>query len=158
MATLDENAKPNKLGTAKRFIRNCRIKPYGRTRAVKAYQKYAWIFLLAAGLLGGAGPAFFNRAGALFGIGVNDASLPVGLFFLGFTILTVAISLTAFRHGRKWAWYLLWYVPIVYAVSGYSQVIVGQVGWGIFSTLVIPLLGLLLPYRKFFPRKVPISR
>ncbi len=85
-------------------------------------------------------------------IGVHDANLFVGLFFSGFIILTIAISLTSFRHGKKWAWYSLWYVPIIYAVADYTQITGGQVGWGIFSTLAIPLLGLLLPCRKFFPK------
>ena len=81
-----------------------------------------------------------------------------GLSTLGFAILGISITLTGYRKGERWTWYASWYLPVF------------GLGWGatepaailhladlppffIPLLLIVMFLGLLLPYRKFFPRK-----
>ena len=106
----------------------------------KAYEKYAWILL--------------------FLIGIVDAPVAFILLFterdvlfLGFVVTTVLISATSYRKGKKWAWYLLWYVPVVFVISTYQQYVDGSAPLAAtVPFVIISLLGLLLPYRKFFPK------
>ena len=82
---------------------------------------------------------------------VNDGISGVGLAVFG-----MIVSLTSYRKGEKWAWYISWSMPIgilaaqlnVYALTGSVMVIYLTVAFTIVS-----LLALLLPYRQFFPRK-----
>jgi len=83
---------------------------------------------------------------------VDDGISGVGLAFFGMTV-----SLTSFRRGEKWAWYVSWSMPIgilaaqlnVYLLTGSVLVIV----LGVVFVLV-SLLALFLPYRQFFPKKM----
>jgi len=73
---------------------------------------------------------------------------------LTLAILIIAISLNSYRKGEKWAWYLFGLLPvtsIVYLTVNelYGVSIVGFAA----PFIVLYLLGLLLPYRKFFPKK-----
>lgn len=81
-----------------------------------------------------------------------------GLSDLGFASFIIVISLTAYRGGQKWAWYAFWIIPLYFlswiALSFYliptssSSLILPLT---LFTTL--SLIGLLLPFRKFFPTK-----
>ena len=121
-------------------------------RAEKAYEKHAWILLLAT--------AVFSMILALL---ITFAPLQacfvcnpeatgfisgLGTFFVGTNIFGIAIILKAYRRGQKWAWYTLLFYPIIFAIHG--SFIIFELPLAIVS-----LLGLLLPYRKFFPRKEP---
>lgn len=82
-----------------------------------------------------------------------------GLSLLGFAIFGIAIALTGFRRGEKWAWCVLWYFPVLLvgqALSNYYAVPYPVETAPVFVVgpfLIISLLGLLLPIRKFFPRR-----
>lgn len=80
----------------------------------------------------------------------------VGMLKTSWSLLVLAITVTGFRRGEKWAWYTLWLAPAL------------LVGQGIFNSLflddfkemlqwipitTLSLVGLFLPYRKFFPRQ-----
>ena len=72
------------------------------------------------------------------------------------SLLVIAITLTAYRRGKKWAWYAMWLMPVVLVTQGiFDSVFLGDVNemlkW--IPTTIVSLLGLLLPYRKFFPGK-----
>ena len=90
-------------------------------------------------------------AGFLASTLVDDGISGVGLAVFG-----MIVSLTSFRRGEKWAWYVSWSMPIgilaaqlnVYLLTGSVLVIV----LGIVFVLV-SLLALFLPYRQFFPTK-----
>jgi hypothetical protein len=99
----------------------------------KVYEKYAWILLLAIGViilvtavphafgintdpetverisgmalneLKDSNPAFFNLHIFYFSFG--------GLSDLGVAFFITTISLTAYRKGDKWSWYALWFIP-----------------------------------------------
>jgi hypothetical protein len=79
-----------------------------------------------------------------------------GISGVGLAIFGMIVSLTSFRKGEKWAWYVSWSMPIgilaaqlnLYVLTGSAMVIV-------LATVFIlaSLLALFLPYRRFFPKK-----
>lgn len=75
-----------------------------------------------------------------------------GLALIGLTVFGLAIILNSYRKGERWAWYTLWYYPILFAsiFANYSS----DAYWAANSSLflVLSLIGLLLSYRKFFPK------
>ena len=120
-------------------------------RKEKAYEKHAWIFLFLLGIV--FFPVIFYN---LVTEPRDDANL-VSLL-LGFAVTTILISSTSYRKGKKWAWYLLWYVPAFWVIAGYLQYASGgQIPLVTIILSPVPVLGLLLPYRKFFPKKQPVS-
>jgi hypothetical protein len=144
----------------------------------RVYEKYAWVLFLALGLLW----VVTGLTQVLLPEGLIEmdaqlvadiswselkASSPVatelvrflygqmGLLKTSWSFFVLAITLTGYRRGEKWAWYTLWSVPaLLVSTALFNVSFVGNV----FQTLEwIPvmtasLLGLLLPYRKFFPR------
>src|SRR2546425_11300326 len=76
-----------------------------------------------------------------------------GISGVGLAVFGMVVSLTSFRKGEKWAWYLSWSMPIgilaaqlnVYLLTGSSMVIILA---AIF--IILSLLALFLPYRQFF--------
>ncbi len=81
-----------------------------------------------------------------------------GISGVGLAVFGMVVSLTGYRKGEKWAWYVSWSMPIgilaaqlnVYALTGSVMVIYLAAVFTIMS-----VLALLLPYRQFFPRKPP---
>jgi len=147
---------------------------------VRFYEKYAWAVFLIIGVMviaGGLPHAFgFNTDPALVknisGKTIDDlkaSSPPIfnlynfyfsggGLSDLGFAFFLVAIALTAYRKGQKWAWYAFWFVPAYFlAWIVLSLTLPPAARSSLFPPLVIiivlSLAGLLLPFRKFFPKK-----
>lgn len=136
-------------------------------RVEKVYEKHAWIFLFALGvfflILGSArlsqgliGLTFTGQPLSQLGpvnaavanyIKVIAVELGFTWFFLSFLIIGGALK--SYRKGEKWTWYVFWSLP-VFAVA-----VTSLFGFGppAVIILVLSLLGLLLPYRKFFPRK-----
>ncbi len=41
----------------------------------------------------------------------------LGMISIGFGILTIAISLTSFRKGERWAWYAFWLFPLFFLLA-----------------------------------------
>ena len=149
----------------------------------KVYEKYAWILLFAIGVLilvsgvphslgintdpetveriigmtlnefKDSNPAFFDLYIFYFRFG--------GLSDLGVAFFIMAISLTAYRKGEKFAWYILWFIPAFFI--GSAAITMSTITMSVESSLslllpitmfvILSLLGLLLPYRKFFPSK-----
>lgn len=78
-----------------------------------------------------------------------------GISGVGLAIFGMIVSLTSFRRGERWAWYVSWSMPIgilaaqlnVYLLTGSVMVIVLAVVF-----VLISLLALFLPYRQFFPK------
>ena len=79
-----------------------------------------------------------------------------GISGVGLAVFGMIVSLTGYRKGEKWAWYVSWSMPVgilaaqlnVYTLTGSIMVIYLAAAFTIVS-----LLALLLPYRQFFPRK-----
>jgi len=83
---------------------------------------------------------------------VDDGISGVGLAMFG-----MIVSLTGFRRGEKWAWYVSWSMPIgilaaqlnVYLLTASVLVIVLGIAF-----VLVSLLALFSPYRQFFPKKM----
>ena len=144
----------------------------------RIYEKYAWVVFLFLGLLWvvvGFTQAFYpngllgNDAQHVTDMSWNKlkASSPeatnlvrflyggMGLLKMSWSFLVIAITLTGYRRGEKWAWYTLCLVPILLVSSGlFNSWFFGDASemlqW--IPITAISLLGLLLPYRKFFPK------
>jgi hypothetical protein len=143
----------------------------------RVYEKYAWVIFLALGLLWvvyGLSELFIPDtlpdAQHITGMSLSEleASSPaatelvrflygaIGILKTNWSLLVLAITLTGYRRGEKWAWYTLWLVPAILVGQGlFNTVFLGDVNemlqW--IPTTTLSLLGLLLPIRKFFPRK-----
>ena len=144
----------------------------------RIYEKYAWVVFLFLGLMWvvvGFAQAFYPD-----GLAETDAqhvtdmswselkdSSPeasdlvrflygnMGLLKMSWSFLVIAITLTGFRRGEKWAWYTLCLVPILLVSSGLFRTwFFGDASEMLQSipVVTISLVGLFLPYRKFFPR------
>ena len=67
-------------------------------------------------------------------------------------VLLTAVSWKSYRTGERWAWYAMWIVPIALGSIAITGLSAGAGGWPIFFGLfIVALLGVLLPYKKFFP-------
>jgi hypothetical protein len=83
-----------------------------------------------------------------------------GLQYIFLGLFSMAITLTGFRRGERWAWYTMWLFPLFFAshflviLHAYKHpqagipvpLVSGPV------VLVITALTLALSYRKFFPK------
>lgn len=98
------------------------------------------------------------QAGAPATASLLDLSARVlGAWLIGFSVLGVAISATAYRAGERWAWFAMWSFPVVMALVFVAFFTADRVGDatppGLYSApamIVISSLGLLLPARRFF--------
>ncbi len=65
-------------------------------------------------------------------------------------LLAMAVGLTAFRRGERWAWYAI----AVFVGAGLLTALIDELAWGGWYTYLflglVPLLGLLLSARSFF--------
>ena len=144
-------------------------------------EKYGWVVFLCLGLLWlvvgliQASAAFKMEeltekdAQHVAGMSLSelDASSPMayvmirwlygnlGLLKIGWSFFLIAVTLTGYRKGEKWAWYTLWIAPVQLVGAGiFNSVFFGDISemyqW--FPITTISLIGLLLPYRKFFPK------
>ncbi len=143
----------------------------------RVYEMYAWVIFLALGMLWvvvGVYQAFLPD-GLLEGdveliIGMSWSELQVsspvatefvrwlygamGLLKMSWSFLVLAITVTGYRRGEKWAWYTLWLVPILLVSSAlFNSSFVEDVSQTLqwIPITSISLVGLLLPIRRFFP-------
>jgi hypothetical protein len=149
------------------------------TAKLKAYEKHAWMLISAIGVLTlvSAAPHAlgFNTdpatAERIVGMALSElkASYPRffdlydfyfrggGLSDMGFGFLVLMLSLTAYRKGERWAWYVLWSVPVYFLGFAAIAMSIGPSASDLipFITLfvILSLLGLLLPFRRFFPKR-----
>ncbi|KKQ88673.1 MAG: hypothetical protein UT13_C0001G0320 [Candidatus Pacebacteria bacterium GW2011_GWF2_38_9] len=146
----------------------------------KFYEKYSWIIFLLIGamVLVGAIPHAlgFNTDPTLVqtisGKTIDEIKILNPMFFnlynfyfrggglsdLGFAFFLIVISLTAYRWGQKWAWYAFWFVPVYFlAWISLSSTLPSESKSSLLPPLVmiivLSLVGLFLPFRKFFPNK-----
>ncbi len=151
-------------------------------RVERGYEKHAWLFLFALGIVGviiGLIGVFTGRpfeeplVKSVTGMGWDELvafspriatyiSLWIRFSWIAalfFSILSIAIAWKSYRRGERWAWYAFWASPIS-SLAFTGIILSGGVSFwdssgSIFYTLValpFSMLGLLLPYRKFFPK------
>src|SRR5260370_38915545 len=79
-----------------------------------------------------------------------------GISGVGLAVFGMVVSLTSFRKGEKWAWYVSWSMPIGILAA---QLNVDQLTGSVFviilaiAFVLVSLLALFLPYRLFFPNR-----
>jgi hypothetical protein len=148
------------------------------TKKERAREKYGWVVFLFLGLLWlvvGLTQLFNPEAYLdtevqhITGMSLSEleASFPeatehvrflwgsIGVLKTSWSLMLLAIVLTAYRRGEKWAWYTLWLVPATLVGQGlWYSVFLGDFNEMLqYIKIIIPnLVGLFLPYRKFFPR------
>jgi hypothetical protein len=145
----------------------------------RVYEKYAWVILLLVGLLWllVGFVAVFSPEG-IFEADAQavtkmpwselEASSPtaanfvifvygqMGLLKISWSLFILAITLTGFRRGEKWAWYIMLLAPILLVSDAvFSVVFIGDINQALqfVPITTITMVGLLLPYRIFFPKK-----
>jgi uncharacterized membrane protein len=130
------------------------------TVAAKVYEKNAWVLVTIIGAVG-----VILSLLMIAGIPVDPSfsyansferylSQGTGINLLGYGITGIAISMTAYKKGERWAWYVLWYLPIYFMIDTVLTYQQGGSSWAVgIVLLLISLVALLLPYRIFFPKK-----
>jgi hypothetical protein len=77
-------------------------------------------------------------------------------FFWG--VLVIAIAAYPYRRGERWSWYVLSILPVQFVVLAiwFSTQLSHLSPLGVYGALaILAVAGLLLPYRRFFPRGEP---
>jgi hypothetical protein len=144
----------------------------------RPWVKYGWVVYLFLGLLWlvvGLTQVFNpersidNEAQHIIGMSLSEleASFPeatelvrflfgtVGVLKTSWSLLVLAITLIPYRRGEKWAWYTMWLVPAVLVHQGlWYSVFLGDFKEMLryIPIVTVTLVGLFLPYRKFFPK------
>ena len=143
----------------------------------KFYQKYAWVLLFVLGILLSLTSLFIVISG---GFDMSDFEMSTGVVwdeftdlqpevaayvvrllrlsgvgFAGFALFAAALAWTGYRRGKRDAWYIMWLFPIILGGTAIVFFTADAAGLGAYygGAAVIALLGLFLPYRKFFPEK-----
>jgi hypothetical protein len=125
-------------------------------RKERAYEKYAWVLLFVVGIL-----TIVDSIGTWgsYANWVGPFNSPDPIVFssraAGYGIFILVVLWVGYRRGERWAWYVFWYLPVGIALT-FIRVLNGGIplAWTLpFTFLIISLLGLLLPYRRFFPKK-----
>ena len=75
------------------------------------------------------------------------------IFLMAFSGLSMVLFAEPFRRGGRWAWWSAWiWVAVLFGLLGIGAT---SANWPIvtigFILLALALLGLLLPYKRFFP-------
>jgi hypothetical protein len=145
----------------------------------RVYEKYAWVILLLVGLLWllVGFVAVFSPEGIFEADAQAVTKMPwselkassptaanfvifvygqMGLLKISWSLFILAITLTGFRRGEKWAWYIMLLAPILLVSDAvFSVVFIGDINQALqfVPITTITMVGLLLPYRIFFPKK-----
>ena len=145
----------------------------------KVYEKYAWVILLLVVLLWllVGFVAVFSPEGIFEADAQAVTKMPwselkassptaanfvifvygqMGLLKINWSLFILAITLTGFRRGEKWAWYIMLLAPILLVSDAvFSVVFIGDINQvlSFIPITTITIFGLLLPYRIFFPKK-----
>lgn len=144
------------------------------------YIKYVWVLFLVIGLIVIAGgvPHFFGintdpkLVETISGETIDELKESSPMFFdlynfyfsggglsdVGFGFMLVIISIFAYRKVQKWAWYTFCFVPVYFfAWIFISSSLPDDAKSSLFPPLIViiilSILGLVLPFRKFFPEK-----
>jgi hypothetical protein len=78
-----------------------------------------------------------------------------GVLGLCASVLVMAVALTAYRSGERWAWYAIWALPFycsleIATLAGYQALTPTAAVWDL-GLLALALFALVAPYRWFFP-------
>ena len=145
----------------------------------KIYEKYAWIVFFAIGVITivsavfhalglNTDPALVESIAGMSIDNLKNSNPPLfnlynfyfrsgGLSDLGFAFFLTVISMTAYRRGDKWAWYAFWFVPaffLGFVALSLTLESSSSLLPPLMVFIILSIVGLLLPFRKFFPSKM----
>jgi hypothetical protein len=157
------------------------LPPPAPNRSPRVHERYAWVLLLLVGvgtLAIGVGDFALQQSGdtemvaAMTGMSWAQlqASSPavanlvdllarvLGAWLIGFALLGITISVTAFRRGERWAWFAMWSFPLVMSLVSWAFLTADRVSgestppalYSAPALVVISSAGLLLSFRRFF--------
>lgn len=73
----------------------------------------------------------------------REAQVLIATFAVGMAVFGIAITLTGFRRGQRWAWLALWYYPVFFVIHIFAfDTIIPD---GIFAVLTTAALLLARP-------------
>ena len=115
--------------------------------------RISWMFLLFTGI----GILSFGLLVATcpWIAGSYDLGLlrAIGISTTGMGFFGTLITLVSFRRKEKWAWFILWYYPVFWTLHLMLGLPPGKDHIHQIVFIVISVLGLILPFRQFFPRE-----
>jgi hypothetical protein len=83
---------------------------------------------------------------------ISSISVQLGNFLLVTGVLIMGIAAIPYKKGEKWAWYILWIIPVFLVIQLINSR--GGFGWQAdFAFIFVALAGLFMPFRKFFPKE-----
>jgi len=117
------------------------------------YGRYGWMILSANTFLG----IFAALITGLPSLSMylspsSSGAYPIlgalGTALAGFNILALVVVLIPYRRYERWAWYALWMLPLQWL---WQFAFLPDLAYLMLALLTA--VGLLLPYRKFFPQE-----
>ena len=143
----------------------------------KVYHKYAWVILfglsillvvniLIVGVLTSDTSDFESNTGVAWD--ALSATYPsvasayileqrlVYVAFAGIGLFAMVIAYFGLRTGHRWAWFALWILPAVLALTAILMLSGRRPEIGVFygGFTIAAMIGLLLPIRKLFPMQL----
>ena len=144
-----------------------------RRRKERFHEKHAWVLLFAlslfiaatavVGIVSGIDRTDFEQSTNLtwdemqaLNPTVSDYVQRVirlnGAAYLGLGLIAALLSCTAYRRGERYAWFAMWVLPLTLAASAAVFAVEGSdLAYYYGGYTLVAVVGLLLPYRKFFP-------
>jgi hypothetical protein len=119
------------------------------------YGEYGWMILSANAILGifaaliAGLPSLYMLSDPMY-----RESYPVvgalGTALVGFNVLALVVVLIPFKRHERWAWFALWMLPLQWLVQ-----FVFFPDLAYLTLALLTTVGLILPYRRYFPREEP---
>jgi hypothetical protein len=135
----------------------------------KTVQKIGWIIIMVLGVLMAANSIVFGMGGAAPGIFKQDTGVSFdevekvyptvidkvqiaeglnGTGFLGVSLFAAVIAFYGWRSGSRWAWNVLWILPVTFSIGAAWFIVGSRVdlgGYYIFTTVLF-VAGLALSF------------
>jgi hypothetical protein len=119
----------------------------------KDFREYGWMILSANASLGILA-ALITSLPSLYMLSdpAYRESYPVvgalGMALVGFNVLALVVIVVPFKRHERWAWYALWMLPLQWLLQFAFFPDLAYLALALLTTV-----GLVLPYRSFFPRE-----
>jgi hypothetical protein len=85
---------------------------------------------------------------------LDSIARQLGNFMFAAGVLLTAIAAFPYRKGERWAWFAAWTVPVLLVIQLANGLRSGGLGWQADAAFIpVALAGLLVPFRRFFPRR-----
>ena len=122
-------------------------------RLERAYEKYGWMILAVSAVFGIVAAvvttlpplSWFTDPVIIMTYSLMGA---LGITWVGFDLFALILTLIPFRRSERWAWVTLWMLPLLWL----SQFVLAPDLSYYLVLAIISAVGLILPYRRFFPR------